>query len=185
MASPPVPWWSTKAFHLGSTHFLIDIIDLSKNILRSFVNIYTDDTNKYEGTFKTLVDHSLATEWWHLAGYIQYLENRTSYVQSDLDLQSITMYECLLWVTLERLFCPKLTADLQSYMYNSSPKIQEKMGISLYRSSKYLTAHAIVYLLEELSQAENGVVLSYLGESCQVFIVQSRQRSKASPSYFR
>lgn len=47
---------------LGPNYFLIFINDLCKNILNSFVNIYSSDMNIYVRTYKTLNGQTMATD---------------------------------------------------------------------------------------------------------------------------
>lgn len=47
---------------LGPTHFLLYINNLPRIILRTFVDIYTDDTTVYRYTYKIVDDQCLAAD---------------------------------------------------------------------------------------------------------------------------
>lgn len=50
-----------RAYPIGTTFFLLYINDHSKNILRSLVNIYSDETTACGCTARSIVDQNLAT----------------------------------------------------------------------------------------------------------------------------
>lgn len=66
MASPPGPWRSKQGFPeeslLATTLVLLYIHDLPENILRSFVNIYADDSTIYRRTSKNIDDQRLGAD---------------------------------------------------------------------------------------------------------------------------
>ena len=148
---------------LGPTLFLLYINDLPNHILRSFVDIYADDTTIYGSTTKTVNDQvlsdSLSSDLEHVVEWgkrwlVTFNASKTKLLslhhqRSDPHLASIEMNGCLLGEAqcFDKLLGLTITPDLKWNTYiKSIAKAAGKMVVSFYRSSRYLTADAILYL---------------------------------------
>ena len=148
---------------LGPTLFLLFINDLPKHIISSLVTIYADDTTLYGSTSVSVSDQKLATDLsddlehvvqWGKTWLVSFNASKTKLVsfhhhQTDPGFHPVVMDASTLSesVHLDRLLGLKLTQDLKWNSYISSIASEaSKMIGSLYRSRKYLTPSAILYL---------------------------------------
>ena len=137
--------------------------DLPKHIFSSLVSIYADDTTLYGSTSVSVSDQKLATDLsddlehvvqWGKTWLVSFNASKTKLVsfhhhQTDPGFHPVVMDASTLSesVHLDRLLGLKLTQDLKWNSYISSIASEaSKMIGSLYRSRKYLTPSAILYL---------------------------------------
>ena len=148
---------------LGPTLFLIFINDLPDHILRSFVDVYADDTTVYGHTSKHYDVLNLATDLssdlnrtvqWGKEWLVSFNTSKTKLVSFNhqrnapdfplihMDGSSLSEAPCF-----DRLLGLEFTPDLRWNTYiRSVAKATGKMVGSFYRSRKYLTPSAMLYL---------------------------------------
>ena len=191
---------------LGPTLFLIFINDLPDHITESFVDIFADDTTLYGCTSKSIDDEKLASRLssdlhtivkWGSKWLITFGAKKTKLVtfhrqHSDPSLPPIYMGDTPLPEApcLDRLLGMMFTPDLRWNTYiQSVAKSAGKMVGSFYRSRKYLTPEAIIYLyksqirhmIEYCCHIWGGAALSSL--SC-LDRVQNRLRNLVGDDLF-
>ena len=149
---------------LGPTLFLIFINDLPDNVLKSFINIFADDTTNYGVTSKNYSHDNLCDDLSHDLSEIVKWGNewlvffntlKTNLVSfhhhrsQKFTLPPIFMNDVELEEKscLDRLIGLKLTSDLKwnAYMVEVTKSVSKMIG-SFYRSKKYLTPESILYL---------------------------------------
>ena len=148
---------------LGPTLFLLFINDLPDNILRSFVNIYADDTTLYGCTSKDLDHVSLASNLssdlsnivdWGKKWLVAFNSAKTKLLSIHHHKQVPTLPPIMMDNSVltdapffDKLLGLKITPDLKwdSYLDNVKKEVAKMVG-SLSRSRKFLTPPAILYL---------------------------------------
>ena len=148
---------------LGPTLFLIFINDLPDSVIRSFINIFADDTTIYGTTSKNVnhsdlapnlsSDLSVTVQWgtkWLVkfnaskTKLISFHHHRDTPVFPPVTMGGMTLDES---PSLDKLLGLKFTPDLKWNSYIASvAKDTARMVGSLYRSKKFLTPKAILYL---------------------------------------
>ena len=148
---------------LGPTLFLLFINDLPANIVRSFVNIFADDTTIYGHTSKDLshldlasnisIDLSLTVQWGNkwLVTFNSLKTKLVSFhhhiVTPDFPPISMDGTDLEESPCLDKLLGLKFTPDLKWDAYIACvAKETARMVGSFYRSRKFLTPKAILYL---------------------------------------
>ena len=149
---------------LGPTLFLIFINDLLDNVLKSFVNIFADDTTNYGVTSKNYSHNNLCDDLshdlseivkWGNEWLVSFNTSKTNLVSfhhhrsQEFTLPPILMNDVELEEKscLDRLIGLKLTSDLKwnAYIVEVAKNVSKMIG-SFYRSKKYLTPESILYL---------------------------------------
>ena len=150
---------------LGPILFLIFINDLPDHIIKSFVDIFADDTTLYGSTSNKITDRDLADSLssdldsivqWGNNWLVTFNASKTKLVsfhhhRSDPSLSPIHMNGTPLTEApcFDKLLGLKFTPDLRWNCYiRSVAKSAGKMVGSFYRSRKYLTPDAILYLFK-------------------------------------
>ena len=148
---------------LGPTLFLLFINDLPKHIINSLVDIYADDTTLYRCTSTDVDDVKAASDLssdleqivqWGKDWFVTFNASKTKLVtfhhkKNDPSFNLVHMDSSFLEEApcLERLLGLKLTPDLKWNSYILSVAMETgKMVGSFFRSKKYLTPAAILYL---------------------------------------
>ena len=148
---------------LGPTLFLLFINDLPNHILNSLVNIYADDTSLYRCTSSDVDDHTAAADLssdleqvvqWGKDWFVTFNASKTklvtfhhkkgspSFCPIQMDNSVLEEAPCF-----ERFLGLKLTPDLKwnSYILSVAKEAGKMVG-SFFRTRKYLTPAAILYL---------------------------------------
>ena len=147
---------------LGPTLFLLFINDLPDHIISSFVDIYADDTTMYGCTADDLSDSDLAAGLsadleqvvqWGKAWQVTFNSSKTKLLSfhhhrepvfHPVQMEGSNLVEA---PCLEKLLGLKLTPDLKWNAYILAVAADTgKMVGSFYRSRKYLTPSALLYL---------------------------------------
>ena len=147
---------------LGPTLFLLFINDLPDHIISSFVDIYADDTTMYGCTAVDLSDSDLAAGLsadleqvvqWGKAWQVTFNSSKTKLLSfhhhrepvfHPVQMEGSNLVEA---PCLEKLLGLKLTPDLKWNAYILAVAADTgKMVGSFYRSRKYLTPSALLYL---------------------------------------
>ena len=147
---------------LGPTLFLLFINDLPDHIITSFVDIYADDTTMYGSTAEDLSDCDLAAGLsadleqvvqWGKAWQVTFNSSKTKLLSfhhhrepvfPPVQMEGSKLVEA---PCLERLLGLKFTPDLKWNAYILAVAADTgKMVGSFYRSRKYLTPSALLYL---------------------------------------
>ena len=148
---------------LGPTLFLLFINDLPNHIIESLVDIYADDSTLYKSTSSDVDDPTVASDissdleqvvqWgkrWFVSfnapktklGSFHHKRNSPSFSSIQMDGSTLKEAPCL-----ERLLGLKLTLDLRwnSYILSVAKETSKMVG-SFFRSKRFLTPAAILYL---------------------------------------
>ena len=148
---------------LGPTLFLLFINDLPADVLKSFINIFADDTTIYGFTSKDLNHQDLADNisgdlsgvvQWGKRWLVSFNAQKTKLVSFNRrrnapDLPPVSMDGVDLDESscLDKLLGLKFSSDLKWNAYIASiAKDAARMVGSFYRSRKYLTPSALLYL---------------------------------------
>ena len=148
---------------IGPTLFLLFINDLPNHIINSMVDIYADDTTIYRCTSKNVDDEKVASDLssdlenvveWGKTWHVSFNPSKTKLVtfhhkRGIVQFNPVQMDQVVLENSpcLERLLGLKLTPDLKwnSYILSVAKEAGRMVG-SFYRSKKFLTPAAILYL---------------------------------------
>ena len=148
---------------LGPTLFLLFINDLPSDVLRSFINIFADDTTIYGFTSKGVSHHDLADNLsedlsnvvqWGKRWLVSFNAQKTKLVyfnrhRNDTDIPPISMDGVDLEESscLDKLLGLKVSSDLRWNAYiECIAKNAARMVGSFYRARNYLTRNALFYL---------------------------------------
>ena len=148
---------------LGPTLFLLFINDLPNHIINSLVDIYADDTTLYRCTSSDVDDPTASADLssdleqvvqWGKDWFVTFNASKTKLVtfhhkKGNPTFHPVQMDNSILEEAscLERLLGLKLTSDLKwnSYILSVAKEAGKMVG-SFFRSKKYLTPAAILYL---------------------------------------
>ena len=163
---------------LGPTLFLLFINDLPKHIINSLVDIYADDTTLYRCTSTDVDDVKAASDLssdleqivqWGKDWFVTFNASKTKLVtfhhkKNDPSFNPVHMDSSFLEEApcLERLLGLKLTPDLKWNSYIQSVAMETgRMVGSFFRSKKYLTLSAILYLYKTRSDQRWNTVATF------------------------
>ena len=191
---------------LGPTLFLVFINDLPDHIVRSFVDIFADDTTLYGCSSSQMGDEDLATSLssnldsiveWGSNWLVTFNASKTKLVtfhhcRSNPVLPSISMGGTPLAEApdLDKLLGLKFIPDLRWNTYiRSSAKSAGKMVGSFYRSRKYLTPEAMLYLYKSQIRPQMEYCCHIWGGAAQTSLscldrVQNRLRNLVGDDLF-
>ena len=148
---------------LGPTLFLLYINDLPNKIIRTWIDIYADDTSLYGSTSKVRDEETLCGDLssdlkcivsWGKEWLVTFNASKTKLMsfhhrRTFVDSPSVEMNDIVLNETpcLDRFLGLKITPDLKwnSYITSVSTRAGKMVG-SFYRSREYFTQSAILYL---------------------------------------
>jgi len=147
---------------LGPTLFLLFINDLPADVLRSFINIFADDTTTYGFTSKGLNHHGLADNLsedlssvvqWRKRWLVSFNAQKTKLASYNChriapDPPSVSTDEVDLEESscLDKLLGLKFSSDLKWNAYIACiAKNAARMVGSFYRTRNYLTPNALLY----------------------------------------
>ena len=148
---------------LGPTLFLLFINDLPNHIIQSLVDIYADDSTLYKSTSSDVDDTAVASDLtsdleevvqWGKRWFVSFNAKKTNLATfhhkrnspsfSPIQMDNSTLEDA---PCLERLLGLKFTLDLRwnSYILSVAKEASKMVG-SFFRSKRYLTPPAILYL---------------------------------------